>query len=74
MLLIQEERKTHIKFHLFSISMELKDWVLDLLTLRIMRNRLAKGSTESTEETAEDGNYMKTEVDSSQVSDQVNNE
>ena len=74
MLIIQEERKTHIKFHLFSISMELKDWVLDLLTLRIMRNRLAKGSTESTEETAEDGNYMKTEVDSSQVSEQVKNE
>ena len=56
LLLIQEERKTHIKFHLFSISMELKDWVLDLLTLRNMRNRLAKGSTESTEETIEDGN------------------
>ena len=65
MLLIQEERKTHIKFHLFSISMQLKDWVLDLLTLRIMRNRLAKSAAETSEESAKEADDKKTELECS---------
>ena len=39
LLLVREERKTSIQFHLFSISMQMKDLVLDVLTLRIMRQR-----------------------------------
>ena len=74
MLLIQEERKTHIKFHLFSISMQLKDWVLDLLTLRIMRNRLAKSAAETSEESAKEADDKKTELECSKASETVKNE
>ena len=40
LLLVREERKTQIDFHLFSLSMQLKDYVLDVITLRVMRQRV----------------------------------
>jgi len=40
LLLVRNERKTDIKFHLFSIAMQLKDKFLDGITRQIMRQRL----------------------------------
>ena len=53
LLLVKEERKTKIEFVLFSWAMQMKDWVLDVLTLRIMRNRLSNvtSSTAKSEKT-----------------------
>ena len=39
LLLVNKSRETWIEFQLFSWSMKIKDFVLDVLTLRIMRNR-----------------------------------
>ena len=39
LLLVNKSRETWIEFRLFSWSMKIKDFVLDVLTLRIMRNR-----------------------------------
>ena len=52
-MLVQEDRKTKIRFHLFSVSMELKDYVLDVLTRYIMLQRLT-GHETAEGESAED--------------------
>lgn len=55
LLLVKEERKSNIKFHLFSMSMQLKEYCLDQITRRIMSQRLSS-STVSLEEPAADNN------------------
>ena len=54
--------------------MQLKDWVLDLLTLRIMKNRLAKSAAETSEESAKEAGDKKTELECSKASESVRNE
>jgi len=60
LLLVRTERKTDIKFHLFSLAMQLKDYFLDGITIYIMRQRLpAPATTPATEIPAAERNSKK---------------